>query len=465
MHKYLIGLIFCLTIFPSILAAQSGYQKTELDRCLQILQYGQDQYLSEVEVEKYRIEAENGDRKSIFEFLQEKQKTWETLYEIEKRYFSTMMEIREISVDLRELEEQKTETTQTFLSEKTELERWVNPPPEQKKIVPAPTPITGDPIIEESAPKKGSDSPQKNDPLPPAIDKKISPPPVEETPDPLRAQKLSGIGQFLHNEIEPSRPGLEVFQFEKNEKIFAIDFENPLEQTKCFERISHFVEKEPGRILTESQLKDYLRKNGHEYQLADGTKYYLCTAAYDLRAHHLADFFNQVKKQNMKLLEKEKLLQQLLLKNNIIFGEAGNFAGQEDVCVITATNCSEKGWDKKGYFCHEYRHGIYFSDQKYREVCDGFWEKMKNEERRYITLWLKSLGYNAQDNYLIKNEWQAYALGSISLQNFGGDTKNLNQTEKIQYEKYLPSRVNLPGIQDRLKAAIRQAEYGFVIEN
>jgi hypothetical protein len=59
---------------------------------------------------------------------------------------------------------------------------------------------------------------------------------------------------------------------------------------------------------------------------------------------------------------------------------------------------------------HEFRHGLYYIDEKYRKFCDKTWaEYLSDEEREKVTKHLKDAGYH---NKVIKDEFQAYYYSS-----------------------------------------------------
>lgn len=55
---------------------------------------------------------------------------------------------------------------------------------------------------------------------------------------------------------------------------------------------------------------------------------------------------------------------------------------------------------------HEFRHALYYIDDKYRKFCDKTWaEYLSDEQREKVTKYLKDAGYHDK---VIRDEFRAY---------------------------------------------------------
>ena len=76
--------------------------------------------------------------------------------------------------------------------------------------------------------------------------------------------------------------------------------------------------------------------------------------------------------------------------------------------VITFASQSSMGW--RDVVTHEIMHAQYFNDPKYRKICDDFWAKEVSAEEQKAIKQVLARYYDATDELLMKNEFQAYML-------------------------------------------------------
>ena len=76
--------------------------------------------------------------------------------------------------------------------------------------------------------------------------------------------------------------------------------------------------------------------------------------------------------------------------------------------VITYSLISVMDYEK--VIPHEILHAQYFSDEIFRKVTDDFWEKDVTPKDKEAFRSILSLAYDSSDDYLMKNEFQAYIL-------------------------------------------------------
>ena len=85
---------------------------------------------------------------------------------------------------------------------------------------------------------------------------------------------------------------------------------------------------------------------------------------------------------------------------------------QKEVLVLIAFSIQSEQASAKALVSHEYLHARYFLDHHYRQQVQDVWQKLPQKTRLAITKNLIALGYNATDDALIQNEFQAYILMS-----------------------------------------------------
>ena len=188
----------------------------------------------------------------------------------------------------------------------------------------------------------------------------------------------------------------ELYEWDRFPHILFFDFKNYKVQSDFFLRLSFFTEKAGfrNRLLSDEELSGQHSYNAHDYS-----------------ADSLARFFTAAKKMQFPLNEKEELFKEILLANSIIipdedFYKAGNGA------VISIAQESQR-WMRRTFLAHEVWHSIFFTDEAFRNAVSAVYYTIDPQSLAFIQGFWKSqpsLGYDINDDYLMKNEFMAYLM-------------------------------------------------------
>ena len=118
-------------------------------------------------------------------------------------------------------------------------------------------------------------------------------------------------GLVLGNKMSKWRtPEYELYEWNRFEGVLFFDTKDYKVQRDFFRRLAFFVEKAGyrGRILSDEELGDMHGYNAHDYS-----------------AKSLAEFFTKTKQVNVKLTEKEHLLEEILVHNGVIVPDGNGY--------------------------------------------------------------------------------------------------------------------------------------------
>ncbi|NLM01264.1 MAG: hypothetical protein GX220_07430 [Treponema sp.] len=193
----------------------------------------------------------------------------------------------------------------------------------------------------------------------------------------------------------------ELFSWELLENVLVFDFLDYAIQDLYLKRLAFFVEKVgySGKLHEDEKIKHLHGFNAHDY-----------------KAESLADFFNLANQTNFSLNEKEKILCKILENNKIIKRivlENGNEKFVPLNGAIISISQQSNGALRHLLLAHECFHGIYFTDEKFRNYVQTVFEKVDSTEWAFMKSYFvntPNLSYNPKDDYLLKNEFMAYLL-------------------------------------------------------
>lgn len=212
----------------------------------------------------------------------------------------------------------------------------------------------------------------------------------------------------------------ELYSWEGKENILIFDTKDYDVQNDFFRRIAFFVEKAgfKGRILTDAELAGKHGYNAHDY-----------------KAESLADFYNKAEKIPGVLNEKELILKEILLHNEIIIENNGEYLSGKG--AIISISQSSANYLRRSLCAHEIWHGLYFTDEDFRNATAAIYYTIDSRAIDFlIAYWTTnpSLNYDSTDDYLIKNEFMAYIMQNplknvasyfVHIANFNSSRKNL----------------------------------------
>lgn len=191
-------------------------------------------------------------------------------------------------------------------------------------------------------------------------------------------------------------PDYEVYEWAQFPGILFFDTKDYKVQGDFFTRLAFFVEKTGfrGKILSDEELGDMHGYNAHDYG-----------------AEGLASFFSKAEVSGVKLTEKELILKDILLKKGIIVkDQSGYLPGKGAVISISRES---PGYLRQSFIAHESWHGIFFTDEEFRNTVAAVYYTVDSTTMAFLKGYWKSqpgLGYDSQDDFLMKNEFMAYLM-------------------------------------------------------
>ena len=189
----------------------------------------------------------------------------------------------------------------------------------------------------------------------------------------------------------------ELFEWDRFPGVLLFDISTYAVQDDFFRRLAYFVEKTGyrGRLLSDYELKGMHGYNAHDYKADD-----------------LARFFEKARVENFPLNEKELLLKEILAYNGVI-KIASN--GEVTAGRGAAISISQESpiYQRTTLLAHEGWHGIYFSDEDFRNTVASIYYTIDPNTLAYLRNYFRvtpTLNYDVNDDYLMKNEFMAYML-------------------------------------------------------
>lgn len=131
------------------------------------------------------------------------------------------------------------------------------------------------------------------------------------------------------------------------------------------------------------------------------------TLGHDLRGTALLEFYESLKR-NCRQNPQEGFCptpQEAELFEQII---VPGMQKSRDFIIVAAAHLGRGNFI--GTFSHEVLHAQYFNDISYRKVIDSFWETGLTEKEKAVIRDALSVAYDKSDEFLMKNEFQAYIL-------------------------------------------------------
>lgn len=188
----------------------------------------------------------------------------------------------------------------------------------------------------------------------------------------------------------------ELFEWDRFPGIIYFDTRNYTVQDNFFRRLAFFAEKQgyKGRLLTNEELGTM-----HGFN------------ALDYRPETLADFFNLATDEKFQLNQEEELLKIILLKNGLLLPDGNRVKpGQGGLVSI-----SRESYDalRIQLLAHEAWHTLFFADEEFRNYVAAIYYTMDPQSLDFLIDYFRSqpsLGYDVNDDYLMKNEFMAYIL-------------------------------------------------------
>jgi hypothetical protein len=194
-------------------------------------------------------------------------------------------------------------------------------------------------------------------------------------------------------------PRFEVFRWEGFPDILIFDMADYEIQDRFLKRLAFFTEKKGfrGRLAQDEEIAGLHGWNAHDY-----------------RAQSLADFFDAARKSDFPLLREERELESILVSQGVLRREGESIVPGQGA-LISVTRQSER-YLRDLFMNHEGFHGLYFTDEEFRDFCKNRWEHFKDPGRRFILSYFDFQAYDIHDIDLVINEFMAHLLQQPALQ-------------------------------------------------
>ncbi|MBO4858299.1 MAG: hypothetical protein J5527_07280 [Treponema sp.] len=188
----------------------------------------------------------------------------------------------------------------------------------------------------------------------------------------------------------------EIFEWDRFPGILFFDTRNYDIQDNFFRRMAFFVEKQgyKGRILSNAELQGKHGYNAHDYS-----------------PESMANFFNEADRKGVKLNKEEETLRKILLQNGLLLNEDGKMkAGKGGLVSISQESAD---YLRVQLLAHEGWHTLFFLDEAFRNYVTAVYYNLEPNTQAFLIDYFKSqpsLGYDTNDEYLMKNEFMAYVM-------------------------------------------------------
>jgi hypothetical protein len=186
----------------------------------------------------------------------------------------------------------------------------------------------------------------------------------------------------------------EVFRWPAFPRILIFDTAGYAVQERLFKRLAFFVEKRDyrGRLVPDRELEGLHGWNAHDY-----------------RAEDLARFFEAARQEDFPLLDEERELLDILLRNGIVLRSPSG-AIQSGAGAVLSISQESPEHLRRRFLVHEGFHGIFFMDEDFREFSRRRWENLDAVAKQVFRSYLDFQRYDLGDPYLVVNEFMAYCL-------------------------------------------------------
>lgn len=241
-------------------------------------------------------------------------------------------------------------------------------------------------------------------------------------PSPIKADAKT---IFASNPDAWRQKPYEIYRLNIGNNVIVIKFNSYAEQRKFFFRLTYFS--------NQNNDEHYIQPASYY----DGMHSY---NANDYSAEELADFFNQLLKQNMNPELNEAVLLNMALSYKIIKKTNSGYLPLSGAIISFSMETEIK--QRKRYLIHETMHGLFYTVPKLREAIFSIIEKLTPKEKYFWYLFLKHkgeldsrpglAGYNINNTYLVVNEIFAHVMQS-----------ELEDLDDYFFNTYIPRMIKL----------------------
>ena len=244
-------------------------------------------------------------------------------------------------------------------------------------------------------------------------------PPPTDTASPVPAPAPHTAlwpNRVSRDQLYTARHAARVFyRLEDDPRVLVLDMPDVVDQARVFARIVIFIERANAprhRILSVPDIKRWQEVNKETLATL--------TIGNNIRADNFTRFFNTARQQGEAITEDEAWLLEHLLKEGVLREVHGGYVTQApEQIVISApqpalkecATCLITQARRELILRHELAHARFVTDQVYRDYVEWFWHnQLSADQRRAITKYLQSLGYDITIPELVIDEMQAFVL-------------------------------------------------------
>lgn len=191
-------------------------------------------------------------------------------------------------------------------------------------------------------------------------------------------------------------PDYELFEWDRFPGVLFFDTRDYAVQNDFFRRLAYYAEKTGYRGTL---VRDEILQNKHGYN------------AHDYSAETLAAFFTKAQKENFRLNAKEYQLCDILLANKVIEKDGSGYKSGRGAVISISQNSAS--WLRGRFIAHEGWHGIFFTDEKFRNTVTAVYYTMDQTSLEFLKKFWHTqadLDYDMNDAYLVHNEFMAYLM-------------------------------------------------------
>ena len=186
----------------------------------------------------------------------------------------------------------------------------------------------------------------------------------------------------------------EVFSWDRFPSLLIFDTADYTVQDNLFKRLAFFVEKAGfrGRLASDTEIAELHGWNAHDYKSDD-----------------LAAFFEAARISNFPLLPEEHELQAILVSKGIIRKDSSGAIIPGTGGIISVSRSSQD-YLRSLFMAHEGFHGLFFTDEDFRNVSRNRWNSLTREDKVFIKSYFDFQRYDISNEYLMINEFMAHVL-------------------------------------------------------
>jgi hypothetical protein len=208
--------------------------------------------------------------------------------------------------------------------------------------------------------------------------------------------------------------------------IIFMTFENGVIQALAFDRLYAFVESKWAGKISDDESLSVLATRGASVEGIDG-------GGHDYKSVDIARFYSQAEGESFSLNAVEKRLLEDLLSSKLLVKVPTGYEASSNFALLGVSQYGTNA-DRE----HEFNHGVYFTDDRYRSAAERLWISLSSNEKNLVNQVMDTFrAYNFKNDHdLFLREFIAFFrdpedLKKSYLQPIGFDKALCPQLENI----------------------------------